>query len=91
MATHGAFNRIHLAPTGPDRLPGRPVRPSLAQRALARLAGMVRAPRPRRRRGAVGARLGCALGLGRGEALMEASRAPWDISRGDIGPETGRR
>ena len=84
MATHGAFNRIHLAPTGPDRLPGRPLRPSLAQRALARLAEMRRAQRTRRLLAEMDDRLLADIGVGRGEALMEASRAPWDISRGDI-------
>ena len=90
MATHGAFNRIHLAPTGPDRLPGRPVRPSLAQRALARLAEMRRAHRTRRLLAEMDDRLLSDIGIGRGEALMEASRAPWDTGR-DIGRDAGRR
>ena len=84
MATHGAFNRIHLAPTGPDRLPRRPLRPSLAQRVLARLAEMRRAQRTRRLLAEMDDRLLSDIGIGRGEALMEASRAPWDISRGGI-------
>ena len=83
MATHGAFNRIHLAPTSPDRLPGRP---SLVQRVLARLAEMRRAQRTRRLLAEMDDRLLSDIGIGRGEALMEASRAPWDI-----GGETGRR
>ena len=83
MATHGAFNRIHLAPTGPDRLPERP---SFAQRALARLTEMRRAHRTRKLLAEMDDRLLSDIGIGRGEALMEASRAPWDI-----GGETGRR
>lgn len=82
MATHGAFNRIHLAPTGPDRLPGRP---SLAQRALARLAEMHRAHRTRKLLAEMDDRLLSDIGIGRSEALTEASRAPWDIKQGDIG------
>lgn len=84
MATHGAFNRIHVAPAGPDRLGGRPARPSLAQRALARLAEMRRARQTRRLLAEMDDRLLADIGIGRGEALTEASRAPWDISRGDI-------
>ena len=80
MATHGAFNRIHLAPSGPDRLP---VRPSLAQRVLARLSEMRRAHRTRRLLAEMDDRLLSDIGIGRGDALMEASRAPWDI-RGDV-------
>lgn len=82
MATHGAFNRIHLAPTGPDRLPGRP---SLVQRVMTRLAEMRRAQRTRRLLAEMDDRLLSDIGIGRGEALMEASRAPWDTSRGDAG------
>ncbi len=81
MATHGAFNRIHVAPAGPDRLPERPVRPSLAQRALARLAEMHRAHRTRRLLAEMDDRLLADIGIGRGAALMEASRAPWDTGR----------
>ena len=82
MATHGAFNRIHLVPIDPDRLRGRP---SLARRALTRLAEMRRAHRTRRLLAEMDDRLLSDIGIGRGEALMEVSRAPWDISRGDIG------
>ena len=78
MATHGAFDRIHLAPTGPDRLPERS---SLAQRALARLAEMRRAHRTRRLLAEMDDRMLSDIGIGRGDALMEASRAPWDIGR----------
>lgn len=78
MATHGAFNRIHFAPSGPDRFPGRPVRPSLAQRVLARLAEMRRAQRTRRLLAEMDDHLLSDIGVGRGEAMMEASRAPWD-------------
>lgn len=86
MATHGAFNRTHFAPTGPDRLPEHPVCPSLAQRALTRLAEMRRAHRTRKLLAEMDDRLLSDIGIGRGEALMEASRAPWDV-----GGETGRR
>ena len=84
MATHGAFTRIHLASSGPDRFPGRPVRPSFAQRALARLAEMRRTHRTRRLLAEMDDRLLSDIGIGRADALMEASRAPWDIRR-DIG------
>ena len=79
MATPGAFNRIPRSPSGPARVPGRPVRPSLAQRVLARLAAMRRARRTRRLLAEMDDRLLSDIGIGRGEALTEASRAPWDI------------
>ena len=78
MATHGAFNRIHIAPGGPDRLPGRPAHLSLVQRTMARLAEMHRARRTRRLLAEMDDRLLADIGIGRGEALMEASRPAWD-------------
>jgi len=78
MATHSAFNRSHFASSGTGRVQGRPF---LLQRVLATLSEMRRARRTRRLLTEMDDRMLADIGIGRGDALMEASRAPWDIGR----------
>ena len=76
MATHSSFNPKHVAPHGPGDAAASPGR---LRRLAATLAEMRRAWRTRRLLAEMDDRLLADIGVGRGEALMEASRAPWDV------------
>ncbi len=58
----------------------------LMRQAWIALGEMAHARRTRRLLAEMDDRMLADIGIGRGEALMEASRAPWDLgSRGNVG------
>ena len=73
MATHGTVTQLHFAP----RTTGRPP----ARGAWAMLVAMVRARQTRRLLAEMDDRMLADIGLDRGQAHMEASRAPWDLTQ----------
>ena len=73
MAAHGITTPIRFA----SRRSGRAV----LRQAWDTLTEMRRAHRTRRLLAEMDDRLLSDIGIGRGDALMEASRAPWDIGR----------
>ncbi len=73
MAAHGMTTQVHLVPRRSGRAAWR--------QAWATLMEMRRAHRTRRLLAEMDDRLLSDIGIGRGDALMEASRAPWDIGR----------
>ena len=76
MAAHGITTQVRFAPRRSSR--------AMLRQAWAIFMEMRRAQRTRRLLAEMDDRLLSDIGIGRGDALMEASRAPWDI-RGDIG------
>ena len=76
MAARGTMTQVHFVP----RRSGRAV----LRQAWATFMDMRRARRTRRLLAEMDDRMLSDIGIGRGDALMEASRAPWDIG-GDIG------
>jgi len=72
MAAHGTLTQV--------RYVRRPTGRTLLRQAWNALAAMSRARRTRRMLGEMDDRMLADIGIGRGDALMEASRAPWDIS-----------
>ncbi len=93
MAARGVMTSMHFSPHGSvphgpvphgsvprSMMPRKPVRAMLRQ-SWAMFLEMRRAHRTRRLLAEMDDRLLADIGIGRGEALMEASRAPWDIGR----------
>lgn len=78
MAARGMTTQVHFLP----RRPGRAVqRRGVLRQAWETLMEMRRARRTRRLLTEMDDRMLADIGIGRGDALMEASRAPWDIGR----------
>jgi len=75
MAARGTMTQVHFVSRRSSR--------AVLRQAWATLMEMRRAHRTRRMLAEMDDRLLSDIGIGRGDALMEASRAPWDISRGD--------
>lgn len=73
MAARGMTTQVHFLP----RRSGR----AFLRQAWATLTEMRRARRTRRLLAEMDDRMLADIGIGRGDALMEASRAPWDIGR----------
>lgn len=73
MAARGTMTQVRFVP----RRSGR----AILRQAWAMLMEMRRARRTRRLLAEMDDRLLSDIGIGRGEALMEASRPPWDIGR----------
>ncbi len=73
MTARGMMTQVHF-------LPGRSNR-AVLRRAWATFMEMRRARRTRRLLAEMDDRMLADIGIGRGDALMEASRAPWDIGR----------
>ena len=76
MAARGTMTQVRFV----SRRSGRAV----LRQAWATFMEMRRARRTRRLLAEMDDRMLADIGIGRGDALMEASRAPWDIG-GDIG------
>lgn len=77
MAARGTLTQLRFTPhnagvTSPTQL---------LRQAWTALAEMRRARRTRRLLAEMDDRMLADIGIGRGDALMEASRAPWDVSR----------
>jgi len=77
MAARGTLTQLRFAPHAAGTT--RPAQ--MVHRAWATLAEMRRARRTRRLLAEMDDRMLADIGIGRGDALMEASRAPWDVSR----------
>lgn len=71
MAARGMTTQVHFLP--------RPSGRAVLRRAWATFSEMRRAHRTRRLLTEMDDRMLADIGIGRGDALMEASRAPWDI------------
>ncbi len=78
MAARGTMTQVRFVPSRSGR--------AVLRQAWAVLMEMRRAHRTRRLLAEMDDRLLSDIGIGRGDALMEASRAPWDIGR-----DRGRR
>lgn len=73
MAARGMTTQVHFLPRHSGR--------ALLRQAWATFIEMRRARRTRRLLTEMDDRMLADIGIGRGDALMEASRAPWDIGR----------
>jgi len=73
MAARGMTTQVRFVSHGSGR--------AILRRALATLSEMRRAHRTRRLLAEMDDRMLADIGVGRGDALMEASRALWDIGR----------
>ncbi len=77
MAARGTLTQLRFVPHNVGA-----TRPThLLRQVWTALAEMHRARRTRRLLTEMDDRMLADIGIGRGDALMEASRAPWDISR----------
>ena len=76
MAARSTLTQVHYVPQSTGR--------TVLRQAWAAFREMVRAHRTRRLLGEMDDRMLADIGIGRGDALMEASRAPWDIATGDL-------
>ncbi len=79
MAARGTLIQVRFDVPRSGRAITRPS--SILRQAWAMLAEMRRARRTRRLLGEMDDRMLADIGIGRGDALMEASRAPWDVGR----------
>lgn len=73
MAARGMTTQVHFLPRHSGR--------AFLRQAWATFMEMRRARRTRRLLTEMDDRMLADIGIGRGDALMEASRAPWDIGR----------
>ncbi len=71
MAVRATLTGIRFVPHGTGR--------TVMRQAWALLTEMARARRTRRLLGEMDDRMLADIGIGRGDALMEAARAPWDL------------
>ena len=72
MAARSTLTQVRYVPQTTGR--------TVLRQAWVALMDMARAHRTRRLLGEMDDRMLADIGIGRGDALMEASRAPWDIS-----------
>ncbi len=73
MAARGTLTQVRFVPHSSGG--------AIVRQAWAALAEMRRARRTRRLLAEMDDRMLADIGIGRGEAVMEASRAPWDAGR----------
>ena len=72
MAVRSTLAQVRYVPHATGR--------TLLRQAWAALAEMARARQTRRMLGEMDDRMLADIGIGRGDALMEASRAPWELT-----------
>lgn len=72
MVTRDTFTQVHFAPQIGIR--------AMALEAWGALAQMARARQTRRMLAEMDDRMLADIGVGRGDAQMEAARAPWDLA-----------
>ncbi len=73
MSAHGMTTQVRCVSHGSGR--------AIMRHVWATLLEMRRAHRTRRLLAEMDDRMLADIGVGRGDALMEASRAPWDVAR----------
>ncbi len=73
MAARSTLTQVRYVPQATGR--------TLMRQAWTALTEMARARRTRRLLGEMDDRMLADIGIGRGDALMEASRAPWDLGK----------
>ncbi len=75
MATRSTLNEVRFV----QPATGRATRPTLMRQAWTALVQMARTRQTRRLLAEMDDRMLADIGIGRGDAMMEASRAPWDL------------
>lgn len=77
MAARSTLTQVRYVPHATGR--------AVLRQAWITLTQMVRARQTRRMLAEMDDRMLADIGIGRGDALMEAARAPWDLGSRDLG------